>query len=80
MNANYARFQSAFKIGITFCSISSQILSRKGGDYMLKINYMSTLFVGIDVASKSNVVYAIDFYKIDYLKLLFLTINPVLMN
>ena len=30
---------------------------------MLKINYMSTLFVGIDVASKSNVVCAMDFYK-----------------
>ncbi|TCL53614.1 transposase IS116/IS110/IS902 family protein [Kineothrix alysoides] len=30
---------------------------------MLKINYMSTLFVGIDVSSKSNVVCAIDFYK-----------------
>lgn len=30
---------------------------------MLKINYMSTLFVGIDVSSKSNVVCAIDFYE-----------------
>ncbi|WP_329602303.1 IS110 family transposase [Blautia liquoris] len=28
---------------------------------MIKINYMSTLFVGIDVSSKSNVVYAMDF-------------------
>ncbi len=27
---------------------------------MLKINYMSTLFVGIDVSSKSNSVYAMD--------------------
>ena len=35
---------------------------------MLKINYMSTLFVGIDVASKSNVVCAIDFYKNRLLK------------
>ncbi|MFW5630101.1 MAG: IS110 family transposase [Acetivibrio ethanolgignens] len=28
---------------------------------MIKSNYMSTLFVGIDVNSKSNVVYAMDF-------------------
>lgn len=28
---------------------------------MLKINYLSTLFVGIDVSSRSNVVYAMDF-------------------
>ena len=31
---------------------------QKGCDIMLKINYMSTLFVGIDVSSKSNAVYA----------------------
>lgn len=30
---------------------------------MLKINYLSTLFVGIDVSSKSNVVCALDFYS-----------------
>ena len=35
---------------------------------MLKINYMSTLFVGIDVSSKSNVVCAIDFYKNQLIK------------
>ncbi len=35
---------------------------------MLKINYMSTLFVGIDVASKSNVVCAMDFYKNQLIK------------
>lgn len=28
---------------------------------MIKINYLSTLFVGIDVSSKSNVVFAMDF-------------------
>lgn len=28
---------------------------------MIKINFLSTLFVGIDVSSKSNVVYAMDF-------------------
>lgn len=30
---------------------------------MIKINYLSTLFVGIDVSSKSNVVCAMDFYE-----------------
>lgn len=28
---------------------------------MIKINYLSTLFVGIDVSSKSNVVHSMDF-------------------
>ena len=28
---------------------------------MLKINYLSALFVGIDVSSRFNVVYAMDF-------------------
>ena len=27
---------------------------RNGGDIMLKLNYMSTLFCGIDVSSKTN--------------------------
>ena len=31
---------------------------------MIKINYMSTLFVGIDVSSKSNAVYAMDAFLI----------------
>lgn len=35
---------------------------------MLKINYMSTLFVGIDVASKSNVICGMDFYKNQLIK------------
>ena len=34
---------------------------------MLKINYMSTLFVGIDVSSKTNSVYAMDFEENKYL-------------
>ena len=34
---------------------------------MIKINYMSTLFVGIDVSSKSNVVCAMDFDENQYL-------------
>ena len=32
----------------------------KGGDFM-KNNFMSTLFVGIDVSSKTNVLCALDF-------------------
>lgn len=40
-----------------------QIHDRKGGDIMLKINPLSTLYVGIDVSSKSNYVCALDFYK-----------------
>ena len=34
---------------------------------MVKINYMSTLFVGIDVSSKTNSVYAMDFEENKYL-------------
>lgn len=34
---------------------------------MIKINYMSTLFVGIDVSSRSNVVYAMDFDENKYI-------------
>ena len=40
---------------------------RNGGDIMLKINYMSTLFVGIDVSSKTNAVYAMDFDENKYI-------------
>ena len=43
------------------------ILNRKGSDILLKINFMSTLFVGIDVSSKPNAVYAMDFYKNNYI-------------
>ena len=35
---------------------------------MIKINYMSTLFVGIDVSSKSNVVCALDFDENKYIQ------------
>lgn len=34
---------------------------------MIKTNYISTLFVGIDVSSKSNVVYAMDFDENKYI-------------
>lgn len=43
---------------------------------MLKINFMSTLFVGIDVSSKSNVVYAMDFYKNKYIQSSFSNNKP----
>ena len=38
---------------------------------MIKINYMSTLFVGIDVSSKSNAVYAMDFDENKYIDAFF---------
>ena len=43
---------------------------------MLKINFMSTLFVGIDVSSKQNVVYAMDFYKNKYIQSSFSNNQP----
>ena len=41
---------------------------------MIKINYMSTLFVGIDVSSKSNVVYAMDFDENKYIDSMFVVV------
>ena len=43
---------------------------------MIKINYMSTLFVGIDVSSKSNVVCAIDFDENKYISSSFQNNQP----
>lgn len=43
---------------------------------MIKINYLSTLFVGIDVSSKSNVVCAIDFDENKYIKSSFKNNQP----
>ena len=59
MNANNARLQSAAKIGISPLIIVPDYLLMKGGD--LVKNFMSTLFVGIDVSSKTNVLCALDF-------------------
>ena len=43
------------------------ILTKKGGDEtMKKTDYLSTLFVGIDIGSKTNVVSALNFSQ-DYL-------------
>lgn len=53
-----------------------QIQIGKDGDIMLKINFMSTLFVGIDVSSKSNVVYAMDFHKNKYISSAFSNNQP----
>lgn len=43
---------------------------------MIKINHMSTLFVGIDVSSKSNVVYAMDFDQNQYISSSFSNNRP----
>ena len=43
---------------------------------MIKINYMSTLFVGIDVSSKSNVVYAMNFDEDNYINSSFSNNQP----
>lgn len=47
---------------------------------MIKINYMSTLFVGIDVSSKSNVVCAMDFDENQYLTSSFSNNQPGAME
>ncbi len=53
-----------------------RIQDRKGGDIMLKINPLSTLYVGIDVSSKSNYVCALDFYKNKYINSSFVNNQP----
>ena len=47
----------------------------KGGDFM-KNNFMSTLFVGIDVSSKTNVLCALNFQGNKLLKLQALNNQP----
>ncbi len=59
MNADYARLQSVLWIRIIPFLISS--LLSKGGDFMKKVDYLSTLFVGIDIGARQNVVSAINF-------------------
>lgn len=60
MNANNARLQLASKIGISPLKIVPHYFSMKGGDFV-KNNVLSTLFVGIDLSSKINVLCALDF-------------------
>lgn len=43
---------------------------------MLKINPLSTLYVGIDVSSKSNAVCAMDFYRNKYVESSFANNQP----
>ena len=43
---------------------------------MIKINPLSTLYVGIDVSSKSNYVCALDFYKNKYINSSFANNQP----
>ena len=74
MNANNARFQSASKIRISLLLIVLQC-PMKGGDFM-KNNFLSTLFVGIDVSSKTNVLCALDFQGNKLLNLKALNNHP----
>lgn len=53
-----------------------EIPDRKGGDIMIKINPLSTLYVGIDVSAKSNYVCALDFYKNKYINSSFANNQP----
>lgn len=52
------------------------IHNREGDDIMLKINPLSTLYIGIDVSSKSNYVCALYFYKNKYINSSFANNQP----
>ena len=67
VHAHCARLRSPYAAQDKPSVSGSTNPGRKGSDTMLKINYMSTLFVGIDVSSKSNVVYAMDFDENRYI-------------
>lgn len=58
---HYARLWSSYDAQDQPFLKTSPISVGKERDNMIKINYMSTLFVGIDVSFKSNVVCAMDF-------------------
>lgn len=62
--------------GINLLLPAPQIQIGKECDIMLKINFMSTLFVGIDVSSKSNVVCAMDFFQNKYISSAFSNNQP----
>jgi len=68
MTADYARMQSVFKIGVNLLCITIHKNNPKGGDTMKNHSVLSTLFVGIDVSSKNNVVCAIDFDQARHLQ------------
>lgn len=61
---------------INLCHQAPEIDGRKGGDILLKINPLSTLYVGIDVSSKSNVVCTMDFYRNKYVESSFANNQP----
>lgn len=61
VHAYYARLRSLYNAQDSPSLKASQILNGKERDNMIKSKHMSTLFVGIDVSSKSNVVCEIDF-------------------
>lgn len=72
MNAHNARLRSPYAAQ----DKPSLILIGKERDDMVKINYMSTLFIGIDVSSKSNVVCAMDFDENRYISSSFKNNQP----
>ena len=76
VNAHYARFRSPYVSQDKPSLKTSQISIGKECDTMIKINYMSTLFVGIDVSSKSNVVCALDFDENKYIESSFKNNQP----
>ena len=67
VHAHYARFRSPYAAQDKPFASGFTNPDPNGGDIMLKINYMSTLFVGIDVSSKTNAVYAMDFEENKYI-------------
>ena len=77
VHAYYARFRSAYDSQDKPLYFRFQeYLIGKAGDIMLKINPLSTLYVGIDVSSKSNYVCALDFYKNKYINSSFANNQP----
>lgn len=60
-------FSQYLRLGYSFLKFLKN-LTRKGGDFVKKIDFLSTLFVGIDVSSSSNVVCAIDFSSTKHLQ------------
>lgn len=76
MNAHNVRFRSPYAAQDKSSLKASQIQIGKDRDNMIKINYLSTLFVGIDVSSKSNVACAIDFDENTYIKSSFKNNQP----
>ena len=67
VHAHYARVRSPYAAQDKPFASGFTNPHRNGGDIMLKLNYMSTLFVGIDVSSKTNAVYAMDFEENKYI-------------